>query len=159
AWSALAGLALALTGPPLWAQNGRNEPSVPRPERRDSRPPARSEPQPRFQAAPPAPRRPGNKPYQPPREGHHSGQWLNQHREQSLDEQKRALERDPAFRRLPRESQQRYEQRLQPFNSLPQERQQQVLRRMETWEHLTPQQKQEFRGLGSQFNSLPPERR
>jgi hypothetical protein len=30
---------------------------------------------------------------------------------------------------------------------------------METWEHLTPQQKQEFRGVGSQFNSLPPDRR
>jgi hypothetical protein len=42
---------------------------------------------------------------------------------------------------------------------MPPDRQQQVLRRMETWEHLTPQQKQEFRGVGTQFNSLPPERR
>jgi hypothetical protein len=30
---------------------------------------------------------------------------------------------------------------------------------MHTWEHLTPQQKEQFRGVGSQFNSLPPERR
>jgi len=75
------------------------------------------------------------------------------------DQQRRALENDPSFRRLPRERQQEYEQRLQRFNSMPADRQQQVLRRMETWEHLTPQQKQEFRGVGSQFNSLPPDRR
>jgi hypothetical protein len=42
---------------------------------------------------------------------------------------------------------------------MPPDRQQQVLRRMETWEHLTPHQKQEFRGVGTQFNSLPPDRR
>ncbi|MBV9342919.1 MAG: DUF3106 domain-containing protein [Acidobacteria bacterium] len=159
AWSALVGLALGLTAGPAGAQSRRNESPVPRPERHDSRAPARNDSQPRFQSAPEPPPQPKNRPYQPPRDGHHSGQWLNQHREQPLDEQKRALERDPAFRRLPRESQQRYEQRLQRFDSMPVERQQQVLRRMETWEHLTPQQKQEFRGLGSQFNSLAPERR
>jgi Protein of unknown function (DUF3106) len=172
-----AGLMLALVALPSFAQNRRDQQRpVPRPnvqerrqerrddrqqrreERRDSRPqfnrePAR--PAPQFQPAP----RPQYRPYQPPTQGHHSGQWLNQQRERPLDQQRRALENDPAFRRLPRESQQKYEQRLQRFNSMPPDRQQQVLRRMETWEHLTPQQKQDFRGIGSQFNNLQPDRR
>jgi hypothetical protein len=129
------------------------------PPRQQSRPESRPRPapqsQPHFQAAPLRDYRP----YQPPAQGHHSGQWLNQHRELPLDQQRRALQNDPQFRRLPPERQQRLEQRLQRFDNLPPERQQQVLRRMETWEHLTPQQKQEFRGVGSQFNSLPPDRR
>ena len=97
--------------------------------------------------------------YQPPTQGHHFGQWLNRHRDQPLEQQRQALQRDPAFRRLPRARQQEYMQRLQRFNNMPPERQQQVLRRMETWEHLTPQQKQEFQGFRSQFNGLPPDRR
>jgi Protein of unknown function (DUF3106) len=169
-WCSWASLILALAAPPSFAQNRHDQQrSAPRPSsqsrqepRRESRPSnnreATSRPAPQFQPQPAAPR-PQYRPYQPPTQGHHSGQWLNQHREQPLDQQRRALESDPAFRRLPRESQQRYVQRLQRFNSMPADRQQQVLRRMETWEHLTPQQKQEFRGIGSQFNSLPPDRR
>ncbi|PYV79846.1 MAG: hypothetical protein DMG93_20125 [Acidobacteria bacterium] len=122
-----------------------------------SPPDMRREPQ--FQPRPqPLPQR-EYRPYQPPSQGHHSGQWLNQHREMPPDQQRRALENDPSFRRLPRERQQEYEQRLQRFNSMPPDRQQQVLRRMETWEHLTPQQKQQFQGVRSQFNGLPPDRR
>jgi hypothetical protein len=129
-------------------------------DRRDSRQQFNREavrPQPQFQPAP----RPEHdfRQYQPPAQGHHSGQWLNQHREQPLDQQRRALENDPQFRHLPRETQQQYEQRLQRFNTMPADRQQQLLHRMETWEHLTPEQKQEFRGMGAQFNNLPPDRR
>lgn len=159
-----AGLMLALTAMPALAQRhgqdshpsrsqspSRNEP---RPQSRsESRPPAR-ESRPQFQAPPRDYRN-----YSPPAQGHHSGQWLNQHRDMPLDQQRRALQNDPQFRQLPPERQQRLEQRLQRFDSMPAERQQQVLRRMETWEHLTPQQKQEFRGVGAQFNSLPPDRR
>jgi hypothetical protein len=141
-WSALASLVLILGGVSLVAQNRRNDNTVPRPPQQSS---------PRNQSPHPT--------YPPPKDGHHSGQWLNQHRTQSLDEQKRALERDPAFRRLPPENQQRFVQRLQHFDSLPPERQEQVIRRMHTWEHLTPQQKQDFRGLRQQFNGLPADRR
>jgi hypothetical protein len=143
---------LAFTALPSFAQSRHDERgSVPRPSVQEHRAPSA----PRSQPEPPRPSRS----YQPPVEGHHSGQWLNNHREQPLDEQRRALQSDPQFRRLPAERQQRFEQRLQRFNSLPPDRQQQVLRRMETWEHLTPRQKQDFRGLGEQFNSLPPDRR
>jgi len=114
---------------------------------------------PQFQAEPRRESQPQPRPYQPPAEGHHSGQWLNQHREQPLDQQRRALQSDPQFRRLPADRQQKFEQRLQHFDNLPPERQQQVLRRMETWEHLTPQQKEQFRSSDSRFRSLPPDRR
>jgi hypothetical protein len=167
-WIASAGVMLALATVPLLAQNHRND--VPRPnrqERTESRPqprpePSRREPQahPQFQSRPPAePRGPQYRPYQPPTEGHHSGQWLNQHRDQPLEQQRQALQNDRDFRRLPPDRQQKFEQRLQRFNSLPPERQEKVLQRMETWEHLTPQQKEQFRGVDTQFKSLPPDRR
>ncbi len=152
-WIAAAGFMLALATVPLFtltsfAQNHRNDPPRPnRQEQRESRQQSRAE----------APR--PQRPYEPPSEGHHSGQWLNQHRNQSLEQQRQALQNDQDFRRLPPERQQKFEQRLQRFDSMPPERQQQVLRRMETWEHLTPQQKEQFRAADSQLRSLPPDRR
>src|SRR5271165_3717729 len=149
-WIASAGLMLALAAVPgfvanSWAQDRRNNPPRPsRPERAESRP------QPRNQTP---------RPYQPPTQGHHAGQWLNQHRNEPLEEQRKALESDPQFRRLPPERQQKFEQGLGRFDSMPPQRQEQVLRRMETWEHLTPQQKQQFRSTNEQFRSLPPDRR
>src|SRR5258707_1249219 len=162
-WLGLTGIALVLALP-SFAQNRRNEQhSVPRPSRQEQRQPRAESPrsqerqQPRSQ---PEPQRQSQapRPYQPPAEGHHSGQWLNQHREQPLDQQRRALENDPQFRSLPHDRQQKFEQRLLHFNGLPPDRQEQVLRRMETWEHLTPQQKQQFRSYDSQFKNLPPDR-
>ena len=175
-WCSSAGLLLLVASPSL-AQNHHNQQAnVPRPnqhpqrqenrqprseERRETRPQnlnrdaARPAPQ-----SQPAPQPPHLYPqYQPPAQGHHSGQWLNQQRQKPPDQQRRALENDPAFRRLPRETQKEYEQRLQHFSSLPGDRQHQVLRRMETWEHLTPQQKQNFVGMSNQFKSLPADRR
>jgi len=142
--------------PPSNREAPRREVQSPRSDNRSERRDVR--PAPQFQPAPQPPQR-EYRPYQPPAQGHHSGQWLNRQRDLPPDQRKRALESDPAFRRLPRENQQKYEQRLQRFNNMPPDRQQQVLRRMETWEHLTPQQKQEFGGIRSQFNSLPPDRR
>ncbi len=152
-WTAFAGVMLALAAVPLltvtsFAQNRKNQsPPASRQER------AQSHPQPRHETSRPAPS------YQPPAEGHHSGQWLNQHRGQPLEQQRQALQNDRDFRRLPPDRQQKFEQRLQRFDNMPPERQQQVLRRMETWEHLTPQQKQQFRAAESRFKSLPPDRR
>jgi hypothetical protein len=167
-WIASAGVMLALATVPLLAQNHRNDVSRPnRQERTESRPQprpeaSRREPQahPQFQSRPPAESRgPQYRPYQPPAEGHHSGQWLNQHRDQPLEQQRQALQNDRDFRRLPPDRQQKFEQRLQRFDNMPSDRQQQVLRRMETWEHLTPQQKNQFRAADSQFKSLPADRR
>lgn len=141
---------------PRYQQN--RPPSEPRYQSRPQSQP-RYQPQPR-RGAEPAPTRNYDvpRPYTPPSQGRHSGQWLYQHREQPLDQQRRALENDPNFRRLPAQRQQQLEQRLQHFDSLPPDRQQEVLRRMETWEHLTSAQKQQFRSMDSQFRNLPPER-
>lgn len=159
-WIASAGVILALATVPSLAQNRRND--APRPNRQtESRPQSRPEqPRPQFPSRPPGEARESrSRPYQPPAEGHHSGQWLNQHRNQSVEQQRQALQNDRDFRRLPPDRQQRFEQRLQRFNSLPPERQEKVLQRMETWEHLTPQQKEQFRSADSQLKSLPPDRR
>ncbi len=165
-WIVSAGAMLALAAVPLLAQNHRNDAPRPNQQRTESRPQSRAEaPRPSRQdrtESRPQPHNEAQRPprqYQPPSEGHHSGQWLNQHRGQSLEQQQQALRNDRDFRRLSPDRQQKFEQRLQRFDNMPPERQQQVLRRMETWEHLTKQQKDQFRATDSQFRNLPPDRR
>ena len=94
-----------------------------------------------------------------PRQQHHAGQWLRQHRNLTPEQQKKALENDPTFRNLPSQQQQHLRGQLQRFNSLPPAQQDRWLNRMETWEHLTPDQKQQARGLYRQWRQLPPDRR
>jgi Protein of unknown function (DUF3106) len=128
-------------------QHQQSRQSVPRPPaaRPSSQVPARAA-QPRMENR------------QPPMQGHHSGQWLRQYGDVSPDQQRRALQNDPQFRRLPAQRQQQLQQRLQDFSRRPPEQQQRILNRMETWEHLTPQQQQTARRMHSQFQQLPPER-
>jgi len=89
----------------------------------------------------------------------HGGDWLRTHRDLPLQEQQKALQSDPQFRKLPPQQQQRLENRLQNFNSLPPQEQQRRLNRIETWEHLTPQQKTQARQLATQWQQLTPQRR
>jgi Protein of unknown function (DUF3106) len=93
-----------------------------------------------------------------PNQGH-SGQWLREHRNQTPEQQRKALESDPQFRNLPPWRQQELRRSLQRFNGMPPEQQDRMLNRMETWEHLTPEQKSQARQLHSQMQSLPPDRR
>src|SRR6516164_8634151 len=104
-------------------------------------------------AHPPAPRA-----ARPAQQGH-AGDWLRRYKDMSPEEQERALQNDPAFRRLPPARQQMLRERLQHFSSLPPQQQLQVLNRMETWEHLTPEQKQQARQVFGQMQQLPPDRR
>src|SRR5579872_520144 len=82
----------------------RNYQSRP-PQNYGSRPRGNYPPPPRqnYQAPPrnypPAPRYDVPRPYQPPAQGHHSGQWLNRYRGAPLEQQRRVLENDPTFRR------------------------------------------------------------
>ena len=85
----------------------------------------------------------------------HGGDWLRRYKDVPPAEQERALQSDPAFRRLSPERQQLLRQRLQHFSSLPPQQQLRMLNRQETWEHLSPQQRQQVR----QIQQLPPERR
>lgn len=159
--SLIAGLLLAFSAQMSLAQRGQR--SIPQPSRPQSSRPQSSRPQNMPHSQPRQELRPGPSSraenYRPPQQGHHFGQWLNQHRDQPLDQQRRALQNDPAFRRLPPQRQQEYVQRLQHFNSLPADRQQQILRRGEVWEHLRPEQRQDFRNFARQYNSLPADRR
>jgi hypothetical protein len=93
-----------------------------------------------------------------PQQQGHAGDWLRRYKDLPPGEQERALQNDPAFRRLPAERQQQLRQRLQHFSSLPPQQQLRMLNRMETWEHLTPEQKDQARQLYSQFRQLPPNR-
>jgi hypothetical protein len=104
------------------------------------------------EAYPPQNRPPQNQPG-------HAGNWLRRYKDMTPAEQRRALENDAQFRKLPPQQQARLRNRLQHFSSLSPERQERVLNRMETWEHLTPDQKREARLLFQQFKQLPPERR
>lgn len=122
----------------------------------------------RHQAPPPpAPRTPApnqqsdhtlNQQPNHPMQGGHAGDWLRRYKDMPPDEQERALQNDPAFRRLPPERQQQLRQRLQHFSDLPPQQQLRMLNRMETWEHLTPEQKQQARQVFGQFRQLPPDR-
>jgi Protein of unknown function (DUF3106) len=94
-----------------------------------------------------------------PRPSGHAGDWLRRYKDLSPEEQERALQNDPAFRRLPAERQQILRQRLQHFSSLPPQQQLRMLNRMETWEHLTPEQKQQARQIFQQMRQLTPDRR
>src|SRR4051812_22490570 len=52
-------------------------------------------------------------------QGPHMGDWLRLNRSKSFDQQKKSLESDPDFKKLPPERQEKLKQRLQNFNSLP----------------------------------------
>ena len=89
----------------------------------------------------------------------HAGNWLRRYKDLPPAEQRRELEKDPQFRRLPSQRQAQLQRRLQRFSSLPPQQQERVLNRMETWEHLTQNQKQQARQLFQDFKQLPPDRR
>ena len=108
---------------------------------------------------PPAPRAEVSRPHQEhARPQGHAGDWLRRYADLPPEEQERALQGDPSFRRLPPARQQKLLQRLQHFSSLPPQQQLRMLNRMDTWEHLTPEQKQQARQLFGQFRQLPPDR-
>ena len=106
----------------------------------------------------PSPSRP-NETRPPQNQPGHAGNWLRRYKDLPPAQQRRALENDSQFRRLPPQRQAQLQNRLQHFSSLPPEQQERVLNRMETWEHLTQDQKQRARKLFQQFRQLPPERR
>jgi len=87
------------------------------------------------------------------------GDWLRLNRGKSLDQQQKALENDPDFKKLPPQRQQELEQRLQNFNSLPPEQQQRILQRMEKFNSMSPQQRAQSRALLDRMRLLPEERR
>ncbi len=113
--------------------------------------PQRRAPSPQPRVTPP--------PAQAPRQQRHAGDWLREYKDLPPDEQEKALQSDPDFRRLSPARQQKLRDRLQTFSSLPPQDQIRMLNRMETWEHLTPEQKQQARQVYREMQQLPPDRR
>ncbi len=151
----LTALAVALT--PVWAQR-RNSPPPPPPK-----PPQQQQNAPRGFAWQ-APR--GNQGSNPnPRVNNldtnrlRGGDWLRQHQNLTPQQQQKALQSDPEFKKLPSDMQQRYVNRLQRFNSLAPNQQQRMLQRMDRWSRMSPEQRNQARGLFQQFRSLPDDRR
>lgn len=154
-WLAAAGLVTAFATPlPCLAHIGAFHPLQPRYAAQTPAPP-----QAHAAPAPPPQHQTSNRQPQVSQQPRaHAGDWLRRYKDLPPDEQERALENDPAFRRLTPEKQQRLRQRLQHFSNLPPQEQLQMLNRMETWEHLTPEQKQEARQIFGQMRQIPPDR-
>ncbi len=101
-----------------------------------------------------------------PNPGNHAGQkggrkmgdWLEAHKNLPPDQQMKALESDPFFKRLPPQRQNELRERLKKFNSLPPEKRDQALQRMEFLSKLSPQQREELRSASQQLKGLPQDR-
>lgn len=91
--------------------------------------------------------------------GRKMGDWLQTHKNLSLEQQLKLLENDPNFKKLPPDRQGELRERLKKFNSLPPERREQALQRMEFLAKLTPQQRQQLRDANQQLQGLPEDRR
>lgn len=86
-------------------------------------------------------------------------EWLESHQNLPLDQQEKALERDPNFKKLPPARQTELRDRLRKFDSLPPDQRELSLKRMRFWASLTSAQRQELRDANHQIQGLSQERR
>jgi hypothetical protein len=91
--------------------------------------------------------------------GEHLAEWMNQHRNLTLEQQQQALGREPGFQELPAVTQQRMRERLSQLNAMTPNQRQRVLERNEAMERLTPDQRGQVRAAMEGLGSLPPEQR
>ncbi|HLY98678.1 MAG TPA: DUF3106 domain-containing protein [Candidatus Angelobacter sp.] len=90
---------------------------------------------------------------------HRAGEWLQQHGHLSPDQQQKALEDDPEFKKLPPQRQEQLRAQLRKFSSLTPEQQKQLLNRIQFMESLTPEQRQHLRAANQHFQGLPEDRK
>lgn len=117
-------------------------------------PPPQAKPHP---PAPPKQSKPNNPNGQKPAPKK-MGDWLNEHKHLSADEQEKLLENDPKFKSLPPDRQAALRERLRKFNNLPPEQRERALNRMQFMANLTPQQRQDIREANQTLQTLPQER-
>jgi hypothetical protein len=84
---------------------------------------------------------------------------MERHANLSLPEQQRALENEPGFHELPRQTQQAERDQLVKLNNMTPEQRSRVLERTETLNEMTPAQRQQFRGVLQRYAALPVDRR
>ena len=83
------------------------------------------------------------------------GEWLKQHAQMPLDQQKQALQQDPDFKRLNPNQQQDLINRLQQWGQHPPEERERMAQRFEALEKLSPQDRQQLRDANQQRQQLP----
>jgi hypothetical protein len=113
-----------------------------------------------FGAHPPtAQGRSAPKAMQPQPNKEHLAEWMDRHSNLPLEQQQRALQKEPGFHDLPPLTQQRMLDRLSRLNNMPPDQRRRILERNEVMEHLTPNQRQQVRGAMQQLGALPTDRR
>jgi hypothetical protein len=88
----------------------------------------------------------------------HLGDWLNNHRNLTPQQQEEELRREPGFNRLSPDQQQRVLNRLHTLEAHPVEQQQRMADRVEMFEHLTPEQKADVHASSSALAAMPGDR-
>jgi Protein of unknown function (DUF3106) len=91
--------------------------------------------------------------------GSRLGDWLQSNKDLSPDQQEKALERDPKFKKLPPDRQAALKERLRKFNALSPEQRQRALQRMNYMAALSPDQRQQLRDANKTLETLPPDRK
>jgi Protein of unknown function (DUF3106) len=87
------------------------------------------------------------------------GDWLKDHKNLTPDQQEKALENDPNFKRLPPDHQAQLRERLRKFNNLTPEQRERAFQRMDVWDKLSREQREQVRDANQQLQGLPAERR
>ena len=91
--------------------------------------------------------------------GNRLGDWLQSNKNLSPDQQEKALERDPKFKKLPPDRQAALKERLRKFNALSPEQRERALKRMNYMAALSPDQRQQLRDANKTLEALPPDRK
>jgi hypothetical protein len=91
--------------------------------------------------------------------GEHLAEWMNQHSTLTLEQQQRALGREPGFGELSAATQQRMRERLTQLNAMSPQQRERLLAHNEAIERLNPDQRAQVRGAMQQLGALPPDQR
>lgn len=87
------------------------------------------------------------------------GEWLETHKALPLEQQEKALESDPKYKKLAPDRQAALKERLRKFNSLPPDQRDRALQRMNYISKLSPDQRQQLREANEKLQALPQDRR
>lgn len=87
------------------------------------------------------------------------GDWLDANKDLPPDQQEKALESDPKFKKLPPERQAELRERLRKFNSLLPEQRQRAIQRLNYMAALSPEQRQQLRDANKTLETLPQDRK
>jgi hypothetical protein len=104
------------------------------------------------------PKNPGNGNKTAQQQSPKMGDWLQNHKALSPEQQEKLLQNDPHFKRLPPERQAELRERLRKFNSLTPEQRERALNRMQWMASLSPEQRQQIRQSNERLQTLPQDR-